>query len=122
MFLLSKEIDSTFVLGILTFPAAIPPKIRTTPSHCDKLTFSAKTSDDKITATGSSEAVNIVPSPGPICFIPIENKSGGKATPNNPRNNPYGATPIKTGKWIKSVGVKNKKTVINPPVESSALF
>ena len=96
--------------------------IMTTPSQCEKLTNSAKISAENVTATGSSEAVKIVPSPGPIWGIPIENKSGGKATPNKPSNIPYGATPIKTGKSNRNTGGYTKSTTINPPVDKKALF
>ena len=56
-----------------------------------------------MTATGSSEADSIVPSPGPICGIPIENKSGGRTTPNIPRINPYGVNVFKVDKFNKNV-------------------
>src|SRR5699024_3700938 len=38
-----------------TLPTIIPPKMKTTPSHCDILTYSAKMREDIKTATGSSE-------------------------------------------------------------------
>lgn len=116
-------IETDFILPFnFTLPTTIPLKMMTTPSHCEKLTSSAKISADIVTATGSSEAVRIVPSPGPIWGIPIENKSGGKATPNKPRNKPYGATPIKTGKSNRNIGGYTKSTTIKPPVDRKALF
>src|SRR5690606_5522330 len=94
----------------------------TTPIHWIQLTCSNKMNEDKVTATGSSEATKIVPSPGPICGIPIENNSGGRATPNNPSNSPYGATPDRTEKSNKNVGGYKVKTTIKEPVDMSALF
>src|SRR5699024_2996268 len=105
-----------------TLPTIIPPKMKTTPSHCDILTYSAKMREDIKTATGSSEAVNIVPRPAPVCGIPIENKSGGRTTPTKPRNKPYCATQIKTGELNRNISGKTRKTIIKPPVERSALF
>lgn len=64
------------------------------------LICSPKINADMITATGSSDEVKIVPSPGPINGIPIENNRGGNTTPNKPRKNPYGAIPIKTGRLV----------------------
>lgn len=96
--------------------------MRATPSHCDMLTYSAKMREDIKTATGSSEATNIVPSPAPIWGIPIENKSGGKTTPNKPRSKPYGATPFMRDKSNRNIGGKTRKTTIKPPVERRALF
>lgn len=75
-----------------------------------------------MTATGSSEADSIVPSPGPICGIPIENKSGGRTTPNIPRINPYGVNVFKVDKFNKNVGGNNAKTTIKAPMEKRALF
>lgn len=72
----------------MALPIIIPTKIRATPIHCNRLTSSDNTNADMITATGSSEAVSIVPSPGPTCGIPIEKNNGGKMTPNIPRIKP----------------------------------
>ena len=88
----------------LLFPIAIPANINTTPSHCVEPTCSCKTKADMITATGSSDAVRMVPSPGPTCGIPIENNNGGNTTPKMPKYNPYGATPANTLGWSKKVG------------------